>query len=63
MGVTLTSVGEGDAVVAVTRNPEADEVVDGDEVEEAEASESAAEAAGVAGDEGPASDGDGSQAT
>ena len=28
MGVTLTSVGEGDAVVAVTRNPEADEFVD-----------------------------------
>ena len=32
MGVTLTSVGEGDAVVAVTRNPEADELEDdGDE--------------------------------
>ena len=28
MGVTLTSVGEGDAVVAVTRNPEADELED-----------------------------------
>ena len=28
MGVTLTAVREGDAVVAVTRNPEADELVD-----------------------------------
>jgi DNA gyrase subunit A len=28
MGVTLTSVGDGDAVVAVTRNPEADEPAD-----------------------------------
>jgi DNA gyrase subunit A len=30
MGVTLTSVGDGDAVVAVTRNPEADEPADPD---------------------------------
>jgi len=53
MGVTLTSVGEGDAVVAVTRNPEADEV---DDVEGADATD-------VVGDEGPASDGDGGQAS
>jgi DNA gyrase subunit A len=31
MGVTLTAVREGDAVVAVTRNPEADELVDDDD--------------------------------
>ncbi|MCZ3387958.1 MAG: DNA gyrase subunit A [Actinomycetia bacterium] len=37
MGVTLTSVGEGDAVVAVTRNPEADEVDEVDATEETEA--------------------------
>ncbi len=33
MGVTLTSVGEGDAVVAVTRNPEADDVDEAEAVE------------------------------
>ena len=37
MGVTLTSVGEGDAVVAVTRNPEADDVDETDAVEDAAA--------------------------
>jgi DNA gyrase subunit A len=37
MGVTLTSVGEGDAVVAVTRNPEADDVAD--EADEADMTE------------------------
>jgi len=37
MGVTLTSVGEGDAVVAVTRNPEADDVDEADAVEDAAA--------------------------
>jgi DNA gyrase subunit A len=43
MGVTLTAVGEGNAVVAVTRNPEAIDDVD---VAEAEQGESGAEPAG-----------------
>ncbi len=53
MGVTLTSVGEGDAVVAVTRNPEADDV---DELDETEV------ATDVVVDESQVNDGDGGQA-
>jgi DNA gyrase subunit A len=66
MGVTLTSVGEGDAVVAVTRNPEADEVDEVEGATDAEGSgggDPALSQADVVGDEGPASDGDGGQTT
>jgi DNA gyrase subunit A len=66
MGVTLTSVGEGDAVVAVTRNPEADEVDEVEGATDAEGSgggDPALSQTDVVGDEGPASDGDGGQTT
>jgi DNA gyrase subunit A len=61
MGVTLTSVGEGDAVVAVTRNPEADEVGEVDVADVVEGAAAGGTVTDVAGDEGPASDGDGGQ--
>ncbi len=56
MGVTLTSVGEGDAVVAVTRNPEVGDVDEGEEVDDVEATPDAVV------DAGPVDSADGDQA-
>jgi DNA gyrase subunit A len=56
MGVTLTSVGEGDAVVAVTRNPEVGDVDEGEEVDDVEATPDAVV------DAGPVDEADGGQA-